>query len=941
MDSIRLELIEKAIRFISGEAEANQVKQNVNSYVQFAGDLLDVDCVFVDIYSEDNLNAVERIACYYQGVFLSNINYNLVKTPDAGLVVNKPDLDSSDIECLFIHDNRLKFLETESYISMPLKRANGDSLGFIGVIYKSPKVDAKTVGLVLQIIATKASQIIEASILEFKLIKRDLEGDEIKRSEERLSFAFEGARDGIWDWNAQTNEVFYSTQWKCMLGYEDNEIGNSYDEWDNRIHPDDKDQVYCDLNALLDKHKTFYRSEHRVLCKDRTYKWILARGKVTSWSKDGKALRVLGTHTDISERKIATIALKEREEALRILADNTFDGMLVNDREGKYLYANCRVVEITGYSIDELRQLNFRELSFYKQYTQQQEICAAKSVHVFETQIQNKEGNDIPIEIIISKIVWMGNQAEIVSIRDISDWKKIESELIESKELFSGLFRNSTMGLYQTTPEGEILLVNPAITKMLGYNSLEELQKRDLSRSSYVHNSKREEFKKLLEEKGEVTGFESAWLTKNGDTIYVNEGARAVKNLEGEIIRYEGAVLDITEKKKVELELIRAKEKAEESDHLKSAFLATMSHELRTPLNAIIGFSDLYKENISVEEMITFAKMINTSGHRLLEMFEDMFSLTLMECGEITIKNECFEIAPFLSDIWDLIKKEQLRFGKQDLNLIFSLHPSVTNLKILTDKNKLKQILIHILKNALRYTNQGHVKFDCFQDIQDGSPILRFEVKDTGIGIKAEDQKVIFDPFRQLNDSYSRKIEGTGIGLSVSQRLSKLLGGAITVDSAINMGSTFSFALPYEDQKSSSRLREPIILDMNWEEKTILIAEDDYSNFDLIQKILRPTSAKLIHAVNGLEAVKLFEIHKDIDLVLMDIRMPVMDGIEAIKAIKLMNPDFPVITLTANTTVEERENALAVGSNGYITKPINVGALYRIINSYLEEKVGV
>ncbi len=939
MDKIRLKLIEKAISFNTGKVETNQGKQSVDSFVQFVGDLLGVDCVFIDTYSMATPHKVERIASYYRGEFLSNINYKIVKSPTVSLVGYNPDFCDTDVEILSPHDNKLESLD--SCISMPLMRANGDSLGIIGISNKSPITNAKTVELVLQIIASKVAQIIETKLLESQLVKSELEVAKIKKNEERLSFAFEGARDGMWDWNAQTNRVFFSTQWKAMLGYNIDEIGNTFDEWDKRVHPEDKDQVYIDLNSLLDNQETFYRSEHRVLCKDGSYKWILARGKVINWSDEGKALRVLGTHTDISERKLASIALKEREEALKGLADNTFDGMLVNDLKGNYLYANSRAVEIMGYSIDELSQFNFHELTFYKQYVQQQEIYNGlvqdSERHAFETHIENKERIDVPIEVIISKIVWMGNQAEIISFRDISGWKKIESELIESKDLFSGLFRNSTMGLYQTTPEGEILLANQAIVKMLGYDSLDELQERDLSQRSYVDDRKREEFKKLLEEKGEVTGFESAWLTKDENIIYVNEGARAVKNSKGEIIRYEGAVVNITEQKRVEEELIRAKEKAEESDHLKSAFLATMSHELRTPLNAIIGFSDLYKENISKEEMIDFAKMINKSGNRLLEMFEDMFSLTLLESGQITIKNDCFELAPFLSEIWVIIKKEQLRLGKEGLNLICNLHSSMSNQKILTDKSKLKQILIHIMKNALRYTNHGHVKFACFPDIQDGSPVLRFEVKDTGIGIKSEDQKIIFDPFRQLNDSYSRKIEGTGIGLSVSQRLSYLLGGTLTVDSVIDQGSTFSFSLPYEVQESSQRSGVKQILNMNWDGKTILVAEDDYINFELIRKILRPTNANLIHAVNGLEAVKLFESHKVIDLVLMDIRMPVMDGIEAIKAIRLVDVDIPIITLTANTTVEERENALAVGSDDYISKPINSEILQRLINSYLEE----
>lgn len=937
MDNIIQEVLEKAVSFNAEDAESFNLESKENCFAQFISELLNIDCVFIDVFSETLPNTIERVACFYKGHFLSNINYPWNNSFNKEIVKN--------IKRSFHVPNAplLESLHEDGFTGVSLKKANGDLLGFIGVMDEQPINDVKSVELILQILASKLAQEIEVTSLQMQLKTKDVEACQNHNCEERSRFTICNTGDSIWDWDIQTNKVYFSSSWKAMLGYNDDEIQDSHDEWEKIIHPEDKEKASQVLQTLLDSKTSFYKSEYRVLCKDGTYKWILSKAKVINRNSEGKALRVIGTDDDISERKFALIALEQREEALGVLADHIFNGLIVINSQGNHLYSNNRIKEILGYTSEDLKQFNYKELSFYRQYAQfQDEVNPNELIldkRIFETYIPNKEGGEKPVEVMISKIFWMGHEAELISIRDISNWKRIEKELVQSKELYSGLFRNSTMGLYQTTPEGAILLVNPAIVNMLGYNSLGELQKRDLSERSYVDNSKRDQFKKLLEEKGEVTGFESEWLTKTGEVIYVNEGAIAIRNSEGDIIRYDGAVVNVTEQKKVELELILAKEKAEESDHLKSTFLATMSHELRTPLNAIIGFSDLLKESVREEDRLCFSDMINNCGYHLHEIFEDMFSLSLIESDQLTIEEEYFEIEPFLTEIWRFIKKEQFRLGYENLNLHYHLHQSISNQKILTDKNKLKQILIHILKNALKYTNQGDITFLCLPDIQKDRTSLKFEVHDTGIGINEADQKVIFDSFRQLNDSYSRKVEGTGIGLFLSKNLANLLGGSISVESVLDEGSQFIFTLPYRIIESQQNVNEPTMLSLNWEDKTILVAEDDYSNFKLIKNILHPTASKVVHAVSGREAVNIFEKNNEIDLVLMDIRMPIMNGFEATRAIKHMNHNFPVIILTSHTDPEEKEKALAAGCDAYISKPINVEKLYTLINSYLKETV--
>jgi len=744
MNDLSHMIVEKTLSFVSSQIETNQDKTIFDCFVQFVGELLEIDYVFIDTCSEDNPHIFDRIASYNQGEFSSKIVRDLNNIAAKTILGNKACFYNTGVQKLFPDDALLKSMHADGYVGMPLWQTNGKALGIVGVMHKSPIADVKTVELVLQIVATKIAHHLDSKLFDVQLAKQKSEHDTFKRSEECINFALEVAGNGIGDWNVQSD----SQQWITMFGYENRGVG-----------------------------------------------------------------------------------------------------------------------------------------------------------------------------------------------ADLEESKKIIRELVESRELFAALFRNSPMGLYQTTPEGKILFVNPAILEMLGFDSLEELLKRDLSESGYVDENKRKVFKRILAEKGEVIGFESEWYTKDGKTIFVNEGARAIRNSHGKIIRYDGGVVNVTEKKKVEQELVRAKEKAEESERLKSTFLATMSHELRTPLNAIIGFSDLIDKDISLDDMIDYANIINTSGLHLLELIEDIFSLTLIESGQVAVRNESFELASFLSDIWDVIKEEQHKTGKQGLSLIYNPHPRIANQQVKTDKTKLKQILINLLKNALKFTNDGLIEFVCVPELAGDKSLLRFYVKDTGIGIKADDLKVIFDPFRQLSNSYSRQTEGTGIGLSVSQRLSELLGGSIAVESVIDKGSTFIFTLPFQAQDSV--LSKEKMPNMNWRGRTVLVAEDDSSNFELIKTFLRLTGITVIRAINGKEAVDLCKIHNEIDLVLMDRRMPVMDGFEATKIIKETNPDIPVIALTAITMSGDKEKALLFGCDDFISKPIDVDVLYRVLNRYLMKMTNV
>jgi signal transduction histidine kinase/CheY-like chemotaxis protein len=391
----------------------------------------------------------------------------------------------------------------------------------------------------------------------------------------------------------------------------------------------------------------------------------------------------------------------------------------------------------------------------------------------------------------------------------------------------------------------------------------------------------------------------------------------------------------ISYRKEIESKLISAKEKAEESDKLKSTFLATMSHELRTPLNSIIGFSDIINPDIPFDKVVEYAKIINTSGNHLLKIVDDLFDVAMIESGEIKIIKDNFKIAALMNEVDQMINSENSHLFKPDVEIRLEIPKDYQALEIYSDASKLKQILINLLKNALKFTESGHIEYGFSIKSKSENPHVEFYVKDTGIGISKNKQNLIFEIFRQVEDSDTRTYEGTGIGLSICRKLVNLLGGEINVDSEINRGSNFYFTIPLTKPKEAYAKQDNSIAIKKIPNKTLLIVEDDKSSYEYLDAITKSLNSKIIWAKNGKEAIDICKSNKSIDLVLMDINMPVMDGYTATKKIKKFMPDLPIIAQTAYAIAGDKEKSLEAGCDDYISKPIKRQLFYNIIEKYL------
>lgn len=395
---------------------------------------------------------------------------------------------------------------------------------------------------------------------------------------------------------------------------------------------------------------------------------------------------------------------------------------------------------------------------------------------------------------------------------------------------------------------------------------------------------------------------------------------------------------NITDRKLTEIRLVKAKEKAEESDRLKTAFLANMSHEVLTPMNAIMGFSQiLSEESIPESERREFASLIRSSGHLLIGLINDIMDLSRIEAGDAKFNFSRFEIEPLLKELHDFYSNVLSKAGKEDITLTWTIDQNSNKSEIESDRGRLQQVLSNLLDNAVKFTKSGFIKFGCESSV-DGSFI--FFVKDSGIGIPGEKHNLIFERFRQVEEDYDRTYGGTGIGLALVKKIVGLLGGTISLDSAPGKGSEFRFSLNTFNSDTSPKYILPVeepkfVQNFNWLGKTILITEDILTNFIFLQRVILNLNAKVLHAQNGKQAVELADSGEHIDLILMDLQMPEMNGIEAFKEIRRSHPTIKIILQTAYANKDEKNTYKNMGFNGFITKPIRIETLVALIDSIL------
>ncbi len=553
--------------------------------------------------------------------------------------------------------------------------------------------------------------------------------------------------------------------------------------------------------------------------------------------------------------------------------------------------------------------------------------------HIHEFRHIRIDHSVIDVEVSSVPVQFNKKPAILVFVNDITARKKADEKIKEQQLLFETMFNTLTDGVVITDIERNILLANRGVKITFGYEP-DEL----IGKSARILYADQEKYEKAgLEIYNEHTLspgilYQTRYRHKN-NSIFPGEtfGAK-LYNTNGTWIGNLAIMRNISDRLNYINDLKYTKAKAEESDRLKTAFLHNISHEIRTPMNAIIGFSELLNNpRLTAEKRRYFTDMISQGSNQLLSIINDIITISAIEAGQEQIYESKTGLNSLLKTLFNhhLIKAQ-----KMGIDFKYSKHFDDNSDFIETDKSKLETIFNCLINNALKFTHHGSVEFGYKLE----NRTLFCFVKDTGIGIEDSYQQVIFEPFRQVETSSTRTYSGSGLGLSIAKAYTSLLGGKIWVESEPGNGSCFYFTIPYKKAVSDFKNIPVPEQKIDYNNSThILIAEDEDSNYMVLEEWLSELSIENTRAYNGFEAVKLCHENKAIRVVLMDIKMPVMDGIEATKKIKQFDPTITIIAQTAYSFSEEKHLALNAGCDYFITKPINKTELLRIINSVYDK----
>jgi len=524
------------------------------------------------------------------------------------------------------------------------------------------------------------------------------------------------------------------------------------------------------------------------------------------------------------------------------------------------------------------------------------------------------------------------------SLLDITEKKKADATIEQERNLLLTIINNVPDSIYVKDIQSRFLISNNAVAKLMQATPEELYQKTDFDfypkktaqkfydDEQYIINTGKPLFN--IQEKINPENINEKWYSTTKVPI---------KDDEGKVVGIIGIGHDITEMLKTQQELENAKNLAENADRLKTSFLANMSHEIRTPMNGIIGFADvLQSESISKEEAERYLSIIKKNGLHLLGLINDIIDIAKIESNQVKINKKEFYLNNLLFELYTFFSNNNKLKNKKDI--VFNIHYGLPDEEsmIFSDEFRIRQILTNLIGNAIKFTESGSI--ECGYIIRPDEKFIKFFVKDTGIGISEEKKEIIFARFRQADDSSSRKYGGTGLGLAISQGLVTLLGGKIWVESNTKTGSKFYFTIPYISVNNILNKITTSEIELsnnyNWHNKKILIVEDDESSYIFLKHLFQKTNITIIYAQDGKKAIKTFEENQDIDLVLMDLNLPELNGYEATKKIKKIKSTLPIIALTAYFNEETEQECLKQGFDKYLTKPYNEDLILKTINNF-------
>ena len=765
----------------------------------------------------------------------------------------------------------------------------------------------------------------------------------IRQSDARFHEAFENAPVGMCLAGPDERLIRVNAAFCQMLGCSEQEmIGKNWVEF---CHPDElaaalkrKDRVWQGSTGITEV-------ERRYIHRNGTVVWANVRISPIRKS-DGSPLYSVVHVEDITERRKSEQRLRETEERFRIMADSCPIGIWVTDALGKTAFINRVYREFLGATsghIEESEWLSRIHQDHAQQFMEHfkrsnQERTSFKA----ELLCRRRDGEWRWVEsFALPRFSSSGEFLGLVGInQDITDRKRAAQALQSSEEKFRQLADNIQEVFWIVSPAtGEVLYVSPTYEEIWG-RSCASLHQNPISWYEAIHPEDRvaRSFD-VRQVKGESSDSEFRIHTPDGKEKWIRNKSFPIRDEGGQLIRVAGIAEEITERKRYEMELIRARMEADSANQVKSEFLANMSHEIRTPMNGVIGMTGLLMETKLTAEQRRYAELARASGESLLQLINDILDFSKIEAKKLELETTDFDLRILLDNLASILSATARAKGIELMCIADSAVPA----QLRGDSGRLRQILTNLVGNAIKFTEKGEVAVRAtLEEEGESNCLLRFSVRDTGIGIPEDKIGVLFNAFGQVEASTTRKFGGTGLGLAISKQLAELMGGGVGVTSQEGKGSEFwftvrlgrSLGLDGEAEEASAECQTTVPLNAR-----ILIAEDNSTNREVALGMLRKLGLHADAVADGAEAISALE-SIPYDLVLMDMRMPVMDGIEAARRVRnpgsaVLDHGIPIIALTANAMQIDRDSCLAAGMNDFVPKPIMIAVLRAALNRWL------
>ena len=782
-----------------------------------------------------------------------------------------------------------------------------------------------------------------------------------------------GTNVGTWEWNALTQQYVVNERFSAMLGFEHGEIAQDpFKFWASQAHPDDLVRAGLKMKELLRGESSMYACDLRVRCKDESWIWVLSRGRVMTRTADGRAEWVGGIHTDITADKRNEEKLRDAESFLERSGRVAGYGAWQIDLKTSEVSWNAQTCDIHGVDHGYKPTLE-QALAYYTPEARKQVQAAIKNA------VECMQCWDLTLPFVdaYDNAMWVRTVGEVEfddsgpvrllgALQDVTRATLAQMAHAKTADMLQLVLDSAVdVAVIATDLNQSITVFNAGAERLLGYTAAEVVGQHDstlffdptqlavISESLALvlgrHPTGQEIFDDVVAnaQQGEWT-----FVRKDGSRTIVSLSISPMRDGYGAVVGYLGLAHDISEQLEYQESLRKAKQAAEAASVAKSQFLANMSHEIRTPMNAILGMLSLLGNTPLSERQRDYTDKTEGAARSLLGLLNDLLDFSKVEAGKMELDPEPFAVNTVLGDLSVILSANR---GGKNVDLVFDIDPAIPPM-LVGDAMRLQQVLINLGGNALKFTAQGKVAIHWrLLGQADNQATIEIAVVDTGIGIAPENQAKIFEGFSQAEASTTRRFGGTGLGLGIAQRLVKLMGGTLTLTSALGQGSTFSFTIhlpvhqagPNENaaankSKPDLTIGAPLPARQPLQGMRILVVEDNPINQQVARELLAAQGAQVTLADNGRIGVDTVAgAMPPFDVVLMDLQMPVMGGLDAARAIRhdLGLHQLPVIAMTANAMESDRVECIEAGMNDHIGKPFDLTHLVAKLVHYTHWKV--